>query len=242
MKKIGLALIAAILLTGCTSQIKLTTQESNEISEYAAYAVLKYDNNYQETLVSSAKIKVENTEESSNESNEKSLPEEEENQTDASQISEPVLLENEEEGSATLSGVLGFEDVSADYTGFEIVDSYPQETQKEEEPSYIEKATEDHSLLVLQFTLTNQTENTKVCDVLSTSPKFNVVLNDTEQYSALTTLVLNDLSTCYQELVSGESVEMVLIFEIPVATTEKEMEGITLNVDLNENTSNIVLK
>lgn len=234
MKKIGMALIAAIFLTGCVQPIDLTQQESDIISEYAAFVTLKYDKKYDKKLVEESKIESEE-EEASDKDN---VPEEEAADTKETQNSEDtedtstdkdasdrINTEGTNEGITdnNLAQLFAITDYSIEYTGLEYAQEYPQDEEK-----YHIKAEEGKEYLILKFNVTNKTDKTILCDLLSISPKFELAINGTDKIKNYVTLLENDLSTLCNQVEAGASMEAVLIAEI-----DKELEGQVESVDLS---------
>lgn len=235
MKKIGMALIAAIFLTGCVQPIDLTQQESDIISEYAAFVTLKYDKKYDKKLVEESKIESEEEEVSdkdnapeAEEAADTKEAQDSENSEDTStdkDASDGINTEGTNEGITdnNLAQLFAITDYSIEYTGLEYVQEYPQDEEK-----YHIKAEEGKEYLILKFNVTNKTDKTILCDLLSISPKFELTINGSDKIKNYVTLLENDLSTLCNQVEAGASMEAVLIAEI-----DKELEGQVESVDLS---------
>lgn len=236
MKKIGIALIAVFILTGCVQPIDLTQQESDIISEYAAFVTLKYDKKYDKKLVEESKI--ESQEEEADEDNASKTEDEADKKQESSDEEETATVEDEAADNTAdntaeetedvksdnnLAQLFSITDYSIEYTGLEYADTYPQDEEK-----YQIKAEDGKEYLILKFNITNKTGETILCDLLSISPKFELFINGTDKVKNYVTLLDNDLSTLCNEVEAESAMEAVLIAEI-----SKELVGKVENVDLS---------
>jgi len=196
---------ATVLLTGCGG-IELTETENDVIAEYAATLLLKYSNSYQSKL----QEEVFETEPETTVFI-PPLP------TDSSSV------QNEQNNSASaetttvseksLSEALGIavEGFQAEYTGYEIVDSYPNTS----DAYFVMTATKNNSLLILKFNLTNTSTEEKECDILSKQLNYRCQINGDERFGSQLTMLLDDLSSYKEVLMPEETKQAVLIFQIP---------------------------
>lgn len=128
---------------------------------------------------------------------------------------------------ATASGMNNF---SITYIGCEITDSYPSEG---EDILMAMDATRGKVLVVAKFAVTNKSSNTENFNMFSNQGKFKLKLNG-KSYKSQYTLLLNDLSMYKGDLEAGETIETVLVFEIPQDQTQNvnDMElAITIGGD-----------
>ncbi len=226
MKKIVSYLLIGICclgLTGCGSFPDLTAAQQELIAEYAAGILLKYSKTSNNRLTEVdeeavlEKIEEENQEEVVDDEVEDTEQVVEDNApvTDATQeiqIEEVIV-------SQPMNQVLGLSDVTLQSNGYEIKDSYP-----EEEGMYFAlDASDGYKLIVLKFSLFNSTENSIDVNMLGTSSRFKVSLNGSGYKAALSTMLLDDMSTYVGTIGAGESVDLVLISE----WTEEEISNIS---------------
>ncbi len=231
MKKIiyysGLLIAGAVLLSGCNNQIpEMTEEEKAMVVNYAADIVQRYDSNHPaklQTLTPEPEVSM--PEEPSDEI---SLPDEtkEEQIPDGSQepeASEAQDMENEvidntdESTEVTMDDFLQLEKFHFSYEGYEITEEYPDfETE-----SYfaMNATTPDHTLLVLKFSASNQSQTEETLDMIQKKVRFKMEING-EVKNALTTMLLNDFANYKDVIAAGDTVELVVICEIP-----KEQEG-----------------
>lgn len=130
-----------------------------------------------------------------------------------------------------MASVAGMNDFSIRYIGCEITDSYPKSG---DDLFMAMDATTGKVLLVAEFEVTNNSAETKNFDMFSNQGKFKLKING-KNYKSQYTLLLNDLSMYKGQLEANESVDTVLIFEIP--QTEAGNTGdMTLAITIDGNT------
>lgn len=237
MKKIGILMMAVLVLTGCGQQINLTNEESDKIAAYAAYVTLQHDKNYTKKLVESTKD-LEATKESS---------EEQENVTGDDTDNELVTKEATEQNPTTqeveteaapmdIASILNLEGFQITYEGFENSTQYEDVN---EDTAYIANSLENNQFVVLKFAVENTSDETRVCDILSLSPTMRVSINGGEPVTIFASLLSNDMSTLYDEIEAHASKDMILLVEIP--KDSEEISSLSLEVVLNGVTSTIEL-
>lgn len=251
MKKIiyysGLLIAGAVLLSGCNNQIpEMTEEEKAMVVNYAADIVQRYDSNHPaklQTLTPEPEVSM--PEEPSDEI---SLPDEtkEEQIPDGSQepeASEAQDMENEvidntdESTEVTMDDFLQLEKFHFSYEGYEITEEYPDfETE-----SYfaMNATTPDHTLLVLKFSASNQSQTEETLDMIQKKVRFKMEING-EVKNALTTMLLNDFANYKDVIAAGDTVELVVICEIP-KEQEDNIESLGLIVKNEDETATISL-
>ena len=216
MKRIGALLCGAavmLTITGCGATVPdLTEEETAIISQYAADVLLKYDKNHGSRLV---ELPEETTEEVAEET-----PVGEEAQ--AEEPADVEIIDKTEEteeavAATTIEGYYGISDFTFQYTGYEVVNSYP-DMEEGGDVFFSMDATEGTQLLVLKFQATNQSETEQMLNMISYGARFRIAVNGESSKGALATMLLNDMQTCEQTVESGGSIELVSIIEIPVDT------------------------
>ena len=110
-----------------------------------------------------------------------------------------------------MSAATGTDAFSIVYDGYEITDSYPNSGA---DILMAMDATNGKLLMVTKFKVTNISGQTETFDMFSKQGKFKLELNG-KRYKAQYTLLLDDLSMYKGDVESGETIEGVLIFEIP---------------------------
>lgn len=232
IKKKGIAaLLTGVCLmmcvTGCAeNQIpELTDSQIDEVKDYVAATVMKYNMGRQSRLVDLSKY-------SDMGAAPEILPEETGgmppvDDTPVINSGETDKTEDSESESVSwrMEEVLEFpEGVNISFLDYVVCESYPEE---DEEGIFYVGASEGKRLLVLRFSLTNTTEQEQSVDMNFPQVTFPVTVNEEYTRKALTTWLPNDLFTFQDTLSGGGSSEVVLVIEVP-----EEMEGSISSIDL----------
>lgn len=238
------------MLTGCGNTIpEMTSEQQGLVVEYAVSTVLKYDRNYENRLITVSELAAEEeqlSEEAPDQNAEQNTEIQEQgselpelSQTTASEGDAPKGTDAEQGADATsIEEFLQTEQLTFRYTGFEVVDQYP-ERNEEEELFFAMTATEGQKLLVIRFDVENSSGTDADLDMNGMGVRFRLVV-DGEEKRTLTTMLLNDLSYYSGTIASGETKELVLVCELPEekAQTVSELKLVMKNVD---NTATISL-
>lgn len=213
---------ATVLLAGC-GEIELTDSENDMVAEYAATLLLKYSNMYSPKLqdevieiVTEPVLPVVNPSVPANSSDTQNS----QSGQNSSTPSEPAVV-----STKSLSEALGIaaEGFQTEYTGFEMTASYP----KAENAYFVMTAANNKSLLVLKFSITNNSGEEKECNVLSQQLTYRCRINENERFGSQLTMLLDDLSSYKEIFAADETKQAVLIFQVP-----SEYEGSIEKVDL----------
>lgn len=218
-KKIIVCLVGCLMLSGCGAQIPEMSAEQEEIiTQYAATTLLKYDANYESGLMSEEEMAELMLEMITPTPTPTPIPTQvpeaevvEDGSTD--EIPEELIGEGEEPvDNRTIAEVFGLEGIDISYTGFDIVDSYPE--NETDDWYFAMDAVEGNHLLVLKFDVTNQSATEAEVDILNIAPRFRIFINGGGQINASTTLLTDDLKTMKMILQPGETVQEVIVIEI----------------------------
>ena len=145
-----------VSLSGCGNTIPALSEEQEAlVVEYASTAVLKHDANYQGKLVDLSTLK--NEEETPVEETMQAPAEEADIPKEPEQMQEPQqdvfsAEQAEAEIQADAEQILGLQDVSLTYSGYEVDEFYPKNGN---EIYFVMNATPGNNLLVMKFTLRN---------------------------------------------------------------------------------------
>lgn len=239
MRKITMflcSILTAALLTGCGDVMPNLTQEENDmISEYAVGILLKYDKHHSGRLIDTTAY------EDVAEAEEEELPEEEPEQEQEAPVddTEVVDVSQDEESlevPVTIEEYYGIQDITFQYLGYELTQSYPTDTD-EDNLFFAMDATEGEQLLVLRFLASNATSYDQVLNMISFGARFRVSINGGSGQSALTTMLLNDMQSYNGVIPAGSGVELVSIVEIPksvpVGTIDLTLRGNDANATIS---------
>lgn len=227
-----------VSLSGCGNMIPTLSEEQEAlVVEYASTAVLKHDANYQGKLVDLSTL-----------SNEEETPEEETSQEpveeadipkEPEQMQEPqqdVLSAEQAEAEiqADAEQILGLQDVSLTYSGYEVDEFYPKNGN---EIYFVMNATPGNNLLVVKFTLRNLLNEEQNIQIQPGTVRVKIIMNG-EEKNALTTMLLNDLATYQGILGPNEETELVVVGEYPV----EDLQVIdSLSVKLKNESGEVIL-
>ena len=209
------ALLCAMALgmTACGNEIPdLTEEESQRVGEYAAVTLLKYDANSRSRLVDPeiviAKLEKDAAKEARRQEN--AQTEEQPTESTASEVEAPTA---QEDITTSLEDFFGLaEGVTLTYKDYQVMDSYPEDGSTDD--FFALDASAGKKLLVLNFDLTNGTEQEENIDFLSAGSRYIITVNDSTRGNALTTMLPNDMSTYAETVAPGETQGLVLLLEV----------------------------
>lgn len=221
MKKRQIRLVAILVsamfvLTGCgsTPLHEMTDEERDIVVHYAAYVVGKH-NIYQKDGMTNA-----DPEQWLEAAEEPIATEESQENVDSSLSNGSGTTSTQAEISQqkiTLEEALGVKDkASVTYQGFKTSDTY------QEGNYYSLNTVFGKTFLIMNFTIKNTSSKDLKIDAFSNNTLYAVSVDGKEQVQAEQTFLTYSLSTYQGKLKSGESVDVVLLFEIPA----EESEGI----------------
>ncbi len=220
MKKIFTYLIiciSSIMLCGCTEYPGIKDSDMDLVAEYAAGLLLEHsqtrDNRLMDVEEAMLIFEEEKQEEIEKEPEEE-IKEEEEPVTEPEEPKQPDTpvtdnTEVPEETTYPVNNVMGMELLSVQFNGYEIKDSYPDGSGA----FFALDAGAGNKLLVAKVILTNNTDGSVDINMLDTNVSFKMSLDGNGYKFALSTMLLDDLSTYTGTLSAGSSAEFVLISE-----------------------------
>lgn len=227
-----------VSLSGCGNTIPALSEEQEAlVVEYASTAVLKHDANYQGKLVDLSTLK--NEEETPEEETMQATAEETDIPKEPEQMQEPqqdVLSAEQAEAEiqADAEQILGLQDVSLTYSGYEVDEFYPKNGN---EIYFVMNATPGNNLLVVKFTLRNLLNEEQNIQIRPGTVRVKIIMNG-EEKNALTTMLLNDLATYQGTLGPNEETELVVVGEYPV----EDLQVIdSLSVKLKNESGEVIL-
>lgn len=226
-------LTAGAFLTGCNrnGMVELSEEQQTQVAEYAAGLLLKYASNYHSRLVDSDEELIllaekraykEELRAKADAMKQQETQEEQTAEPSDTQSGETVDLPGSPASNITIEDLLDTVSVTITYSGYELLDSYPEEG----EDSYVfaMDATQGNKLLVMHFTMANVTAEPAEVDIAPAGCKFLCKVNDEGCHSVLTTMLLNDLAAYKGTLEAGASQELVLVLEVPEDTQVQSLE------------------
>lgn len=209
------------MLSGCGNEIPEMDETTEKmIVEYAADAIRNHDINHSSRLMEVDALQAALEEEamleavfSKDYSAENIATETDTVDNENSKAQAEVMndaSEAVEANAVSLAEALALADTQIDYAGYEIVKSYPAAT---ENIYFSMDATDGNELVVMKFDVSNTSQNDRTYDMLSQSVHFKIVI-DGESKNALTTMLLNDLSSYQGTIAAGAKEQLVLVCEV----------------------------
>ena len=247
MKKriLSVLLCMALVVSGCSSVIELTSEEENLVAEYAAGVVIKKYKESKGLITDTKKEEQTNTDNTAKENptisetmgSENGISEttgtgsgltENNGQTDGSTSGLPADGNAGPEDSArALEQVLKIQGVELSYLGYSVEDKYPVE-----EFSFGVEAGNKHKLLVVEYDVWNSVDSDAVMEVDATHAVIKAQINGSSSVNVYKTMLNNDLMNMNgSTFTPGEAKTGVLIFRI----TDEMAENITsVNINVTE--------
>ena len=209
----------------------LTEEETEIISEYAAGVLLKYDRVHGGRLMSEAEYEMEENKKAEREAAASAAEQqnEEENAAEESAASDTEVVDVSQDAEvvvpSTIEEYYDIQDITFQYTGYELTDSYPSDSE-EDNVFFAMDATEGMQLLVLKFTATNVSSADQTLDMIGYGVRFKVSVNGGSGENVLSTMLLNDMQNYKGVISAGTGTELVSIVEVPQATTVESIDFI----------------
>lgn len=195
-----------ILLTGCSREVVLNEKQTNQAAEYIGGVLLKYSNNYDDSLVyeETEPTQTPSPTKEPEVSNTKAPNKEEE--TDKKQNSGKP-----EKVYCKMNEIFTDSDFKISYKSFSVLDSYKGEEHTE--ASYI-SAGKNKKLLVVHFNIKNLGKKKKTIDLVKNKISYRLELEDGTVYTPTIALIMNDLQFLNVKIAGGKSERAVLIFKV----------------------------
>lgn len=228
-KRLSLFIVATnlmLMLTGCGENAipNLTDEEMDAIGEYTAIMLMKYDANHRSRLVDLSEYEENQEELETSQEKEEFQEPESGSSEDVPVIEAPAVQE--------FSSIESFmelpQGVSVTYESKQVCNSYPEDDASE---FFYLEAAEGKQLIALKFLVSNQSGSQQSIDFLNAGYVYRLQLNGTYARNALTTMLLDDMSSYIGTMESGDSEELVLLFEVEqeYANADQEMSLILKN-------------
>ncbi len=240
IKLISLSVCCVLFFGGCKSEIaEMTDEQQQQVGEYAAFAMLRYDAEHRSRLVDYSEVVA--ADEAARLAEEAAAAAELARQTETAENPDETLdpegnpvevIDNttdNDEGyvSDTMEDFLELPSgLLLSYKGYTIQSSYPEDADVSE--YFVVEATSGKKFLVLWYSLYNGSGMSTDINFLSDNISFKCKVNDEVTMTALVTMLGDDMSTLKCSLRDNEEIDCVLVFEI--------------DEEVASNINNIVLK
>lgn len=234
-------LLCMTILTACgENQIPaLSEEEMQQVEEYAAKLLLKYDKNYKANTLTEEEMAKQ--EEALRKKEELRIQIEEQKALEEAMKAEEEAAKEEQGASGQetaptenlytdIDEFLGMNGLQINYTGYEVCDSYPETTENDWQG--VARATGNNKLVVFKFAAYNESGADFMLDMGSIAPRVTLRVNGTSTKSVLTTLLMNDFLHFKGNIPADVTEELVMIMEIPAEDAEN-LSSVVLNMKLN---------
>ena len=226
-RKIGYFLVFGMLVmlgTGCTNSIPdMTEEETRMVEEYAAQLLLKYDSNYQASILDETQMQeaeedlIHRAEVAVQIEQMKEAQEEEESEEDDTEPDVP-----EEPAYTDIDTFFTLDGLDIVCDNWSVTDVYPI-TVSENDWQGVSRATNGNDLVAFEFTITNLTDADYYLDMASEDVNISFKINDSITKAALTTLLTNDFIMYRDTIPAGQSATAVLLIEL----SEEDAQALT---------------
>ena len=227
------------LLAGCGNEIPEMDETTRKlVVEYAAATVKDNDSNRTSRLLEKEELEIRLAEEAELQAilSQKSTPVVEEAQKTDQESTSNETVASQEVPQLSLQEVMALNNLAIEYAGYEVTDSYPQNS---EGTYFTMDALNGNKLVVLKFNVTNSSGNDQAMDIIGNGMRFKISVNG-ESKNILTTMLLNDLAN-YQGIIANDSSqEFVLISEIPDSQAQ-EVNSLSLYIKNGDKSTTISL-
>lgn len=252
-KKITCCFLAAMCLCmgGCNSDIpEMKENETELITEYATHLLVKYGDNSDTGLLNDMRLESEMAREEIMRERTRNMLAARNNLLNGQKQDESASTSEESSQNETLAettiaepaiesmdSFFELSDISISYTTAELCDTYPKDEREDDILSI--SASQGKKLLVVSFLATNTSEQDVELDLFSKEGHYYASVNGNSKVEAYTTLLLDDLSTYYGNIESGETEELVLLFEVE---EQEQIDTLELDVRQGEKKGTLVLQ
>ncbi|MFI3176721.1 MAG: hypothetical protein R3Y67_04400 [Eubacteriales bacterium] len=206
-----LSIVLAMALTGCSSTVQLTEDESKIIAQYAANLIVDYHSDTKSRMLTEMETDEEEVEEGVDE--EKVDAEEAEEETVENQEEIETQEEVEEEVVPTTSDINEVLPVAGTYITYL---NYGVVKQYTDNDGMGISAKDNHMLVILNYQVGNVTDSDTTIDFFADKVSATLSIDGGDAVSNMFTILPGDMAMLQETIAPGESVEAFLMFEVPV--------------------------
>jgi hypothetical protein len=217
------------LLTGCVQKYDYSEAQSDEAAEYIAGVLLKNDKDYTQELMPLDELTGDNSADSNDPA---TIPTKAPNYTKDNASTSATEAKKE----CTLSEVLGKENLNLQYSGYKIMDTYPEVKSPENFSITPDKG---NQLMLISFELTNTSKKDMTVDLTEAKLTYQLNVNNGTIYEPSFTVLENDLKYLKTSLKGGKGKQVLLVVEV---RKEPEIQNINLTVSSVDKTNIIKMK
>lgn len=212
----AIAMLTMSLLTGCSSGIELTDEENDMVAEYMATALLKYDSQYEASLIyaeAAESVKEEEPFVPVDTMEEDKKVEDTQTSNEASGESENNGSEEENlqvEATATLKDIFKSKNYEVSFAGVKECETYKEEGNE----YFIVEAPSDCKLVVVQFAIKNTSGKDIAVALADENILYSFSAKGISGEKPLLTALMGDLQYYNETIPAGKSKEAVILFAV----------------------------
>jgi hypothetical protein len=217
MKRLRLAAVflLAFLLTGCIQDYKVTEEKDDAIAEYMAGLLLGSDDDYDQELIPLEEIEGNTASVTKSPEDENSVQGEDADTSDTTEGADETADSGNDnsavQGDYTLSELIGVNNLDIQYTGFEVAETYPENSKD----SYFSiDSREGYQLLVIKLSVENKSEKSVNLNLSDSDISYQLDLGGETINKPQVTFLENDLQFIDVTIKGGDKTDALLIFEI----------------------------
>lgn len=235
--------VSVMLLTGCGNTVELTDEQNSMVAQYAAELLLKYDVRYDYRLEDmnsiTGELQVDKVSKPAVEDTEDDSTEDEttQNEPEDSKDTEIEGSEDDKKQETELSGLFE-EGIEVRCNGYKIISRYPEDIS--DIVAYVEPR-DGMQLLVVNFSLTNTTQESMMLDYMKGEREYRIILNDAKVAAPIQTFMEEDLAMLMTTLEPGETKDVILIFQISESLVD-DIQSLKVSVQQGEAKNIIILE
>lgn len=199
-------ILSCLILSGCANSIKLSSEHSDIIAEYAAGALLKYSYDYKSRYKDLGNDVVYEPETESPTTEPATQP------ATTPGNNEETTSGNDNTNNWNISKDLGLGELTIEYKKYVITSEYPNDSSA----MFSFTAQEGYTFIVFNFDITNKGTQDVLCNNSDDEKVVTLNLNGNTYYNNYANLMLNDITYLKNVTIkAGETQDGILVFMVP---------------------------
>lgn len=194
--------MSLLLLTGCGSSISLTDNETSIVAEYVGGLVLKYDKNYEDSLIVPEDILEEDVQATVT-----PTPTTAPSDEGVNNANDTVSKDSNKQANADFTEVIGIEGLTVEYSGYKTSDNYS-------DPYFTIESGDGKQLLIVGFDVKNTTKKDVAMNLGNSDISYQLDINTGTFQKPLLTFLDNDLRLIDTTVEANSTLKTVLVFNV----------------------------
>ncbi len=213
-RMLTLSIVLAMALTGCSSTVQLTEEESKIIAQYAANLIVDYHSDTKSRMLTEMETAEEEVEEGADEEKEEVVENQQQEQAETQVETQAETQEEVEEEvvptTSDINEVLPVAGTHVAYINYRVAKQYT------DNDGIGISAKDDHMLVIINYQVGNVTDYDTTVDFFSDKISATLSIDGGDTVSNMVTILPGDMVMLQETIAPGESVEAFLMFEVPV--------------------------